>query len=192
MLLLFLLLVLFQHLLTYLIDFEERNLALVDMEHFLPDCSPIFFSNIKFSKKWTDYWISCIKSRNVLQKGLQRVLSPQSIFTYWVKFLSKASIDNSVSCHVMVNFCLHGFGGIWSSKDVFLNIFWWLWYVSIASNFFKEIRTQKIISHIPVKVSHVAGRKIFQPALFNFLMKFTSWQRIKTNFRHFDKIIYLD
>ena len=117
---------------------------------------------------------------------------PQSIFTYQVKFLSKASIVNSVSCHEMVNVCLHAFGEIWSSKDVFLNIFWW--YVSIASNFSIQIRTQKIIdviSQIPVKASHVAGRKIFQPALFSFVMRLTRWQQIKTHFRHFDKIIYL-
>ena len=40
LLLLFFFLVLFQHLLTYLIN--------LDLERFLPDCSPLPFSNIKF------------------------------------------------------------------------------------------------------------------------------------------------
>ena len=50
LLLLLLFLVLFQYLLTCLIDFEWQNLALVDPERFLPDRLP-FFCNIKFPKK---------------------------------------------------------------------------------------------------------------------------------------------
>ena len=70
----------------------------------------------------------------------------------------------------------------------------WVHIPGIICNFSIEISSYEIInviSQISAETSNLFSQEIFQPAFFSFFMKFSSWQRIKTHFRHFDKKIYL-
>ena len=148
----------------------------MDLGHFLPDHSLLLIFQHQFllavsqlldflHRKWKCLWKQALKDLDALK-----------YFYISGKFLSKASIVSSISCHVMVNVCLHPFGKIRSSKDAFLNIFWW--YVTIVSNMLPFHRNQTLKSYWRYRPnscrnSHVASREIFQSAFFSFFIKFS-------------------
>ena len=57
------------------INFSRHNQFLVCLALVLSGHLLTSFPNFMFSEKRTDYWILCIKSRNIFKNKLQRVLS---------------------------------------------------------------------------------------------------------------------
>ena len=85
---------------------------------------------------------SAIKHRQIFKNKLKRILSFQNTLADRIKILPKASIINSVSCHIMIYVCLNTLCEVWRSKNIFLYVIFWK--IRVICYLRKKIRATKL------------------------------------------------
>ena len=133
------------------------NLFLVCLALVLSGQLLIFFPNKKFSEKRTNYWILCIKSRNIFKNKafclckIFLLIGSSFWRSEWLMSVWMPLVKSEVA-------------------RIFLYVFrWYIWIICNSSKNSRPYKIIDVISQIPVKTANISSREIFQIALLAFI-----------------------